>query len=226
MNNREWLYSLEPDALAAWFEAEHSDAAGAEQAPMMGHTPECDANGTAECESDGADANIGSPMEPRDYAGPIEDLYDSREKLEADVREASELFALRQDCSGDFIGIVIALLDRQAEITRHEVEKEHADEIYNTDVVRGMFAAKASDLQIDLEAAYAKNRSLRAHIKKMQEGRNGWHIKARKLQEEIDELEKQVGKLKAEREGWRMRCGKMLDAMSVARSIADEWDEG
>ena len=76
-----------------------------------------------------------------------------------------------------------------------------------------------------LEAAYAKNRSLRRHIRNMQEGRNGWHIKAGKLQKQVDELQKQVGKLKAERDGWRMRCGRILDAISVARAIADEWDE-
>ena len=76
-----------------------------------------------------------------------------------------------------------------------------------------------------LEASYAKNRSLRRHIKKMQEGRNGWHIKAGKLQSQVDELQKQVSRLKAERDGWRMRCGRILDAVSVARAIADEWDE-
>lgn len=207
MTNREWLYSLDPSALKAWFETKHSNAAGAEQAPMMGHAYESEPNGTAYGESDGADANIGSRLEPRDYAGPVSDLYDTRKKVEADASELTADYAISGDVCDSLYHGILALLDRQADITRYEVENEHADEIYALNVVRGVLQAevsnlkadmeaKVSGLQADLEAAYAKNRSLRTHIRKMQEGRNGWHIKAKKLQKEVDELQKQVDKLK------------------------------
>ena len=41
----------------------------------------------------------------------------------------------------------------------------------------------------------------------------------------IAELQEQVGKLTAERDGWRMRCGDLLDAAHAMQGVADAWDE-
>ena len=60
-------------------------------------------------------------------------------------------------------------------------------------------------LTAERDAAYAKNRALKQHISNMQEGRNGWHTKADKLQVKVaeliaerDELQAQIGELVAE----------------------------
>lgn len=46
-------------------------------------------------------------------------------------------------------------------------------------------------LKADLEAAYAKNRSLRQHISQMQNGRNEWHVKAVSLEKQLEAVNKQ-----------------------------------
>lgn len=43
--------------------------------------------------------------------------------------------------------------------------------------------------------------------------------------EAIAKLQEQVGKLTAERDGWRMRCGELLDAAHAMQGVADAWDE-
>lgn len=53
---------------------------------------------------------------------------------------------------------------------------------------RAELEAKVDELTAQLEAAYAKNRSLRTHVSKMQEGRHGWHVKGVELQREVDRL--------------------------------------
>ena len=60
-------------------------------------------------------------------------------------------------------------------------------------------------LTAERDAAYAKNRALKQHISNMQEGRNGWHTKADKLQVKVaeltaerNELQAQIGELIAE----------------------------
>lgn len=59
-------------------------------------------------------------------------------------------------------------------------------------------------LTAERDAAYAKNRALKQHIANMQEGRNGWHTKAEKLQAKVtemtaerNELQEQVDTLKS-----------------------------
>lgn len=49
----------------------------------------------------------------------------------------------------------------------------------------------------ELEAAYAKNRALREHIRKMQDGRNGWHLKA-------EQADKRIAKLLAQRDEYKL----------------------
>ena len=56
---------------------------------------------------------------------------------------------------------------------------------------------EANDGYSELEAAYAKNRALREHIRKMQEGRNGWHLKA-------EQADKRIAKLLAQRDEYKL----------------------
>jgi len=55
-----------------------------------------------------------------------------------------------------------------------------------------------ADLQSQLESAHEKNRSLRQHIGKMQEGRHGWHLKGAKLESENAKLRDKLGILELE----------------------------
>lgn len=52
-------------------------------------------------------------------------------------------------------------------------------------------------LTAERDAAYAKNRALKQHIANMQEGRNGWHTKAEKLQAKVTELTAERNELQA-----------------------------
>ncbi len=67
-----------------------------------------------------------------------------------------------------------------------------------------------------LESAHAKNRSLRQHIAKMQEGRHGWHVKGAELQREVDRLTREnislardLGECMAERDGLKRESAKL-----------------
>lgn len=183
----------------------------------------------------------------------MRDFGDSREKLEADMRERlGELWAdawdagnrdSMDDCFD--LSVFIALLDRQAVITVREIEKKWSS---FSDSVDGHIA----ELQRKLEAAHAKNRALKAHITKMQEGRHGWHIKGKELQQQVDSLKRkleaaidantdyrdewhrvcaererlarEIGTLRAERDRYRELCGKLLDAADDMRRVRDQFD--
>ncbi len=105
-------------------------------------------------------------------------------------------------------------------------------------------------LTAERDAAYAKNRALKQHIANMQEGRNGWHTKAEKLQAKVteltserNELQAQVGELfkendalveersnlqkqlrftSAEREHYRSICSNMATKIHDALMVMDE----
>ena len=79
-------------------------------------------------------------------------------------------------------------------------------------------------LTADLEAAHAKNRSLKAHIGKMQDGRHVWHERAEALQAKVDRLEREneslardLAECERDREVYRMALG---DARRLAHEIA------
>lgn len=191
--NKEWLYSLEPDELTAWFDAEHVDAHSKSQskdAPTLSEQSES-----------------------------LSDEADSREKLLADLEKQVRVW---HDYDGNFMRIydsvayaqVKELLDRQAAITERELCKQcdwpslaaqPDEEAYE----------RIANLTDDLETAYAKNRVLRAHISKMQNGRNGWHIKAEKLQKQVDELTTELTTCKHDSEQYR-------DLFSEALTLAAE----
>ena len=79
---------------------------------------------------------------------------------------------------------VIAELREQLDETKHAIAKaggtwtEHED-----GTVAVVFSPDVGKLLADLEVAHAKNRALKAHITQMQQGRHGWHVKAKELQE-------------------------------------------
>jgi len=96
MTNDEWLKSLEPAELKAWFEAEHVE-------PNDDLPPE---KGVSDPDGGSNDAN---------------ESQDSREKLEADVQRFSQVYYTSHLLVYDK---VIELLDRQVAITRRELQDE------------------------------------------------------------------------------------------------------
>ena len=104
--------------------------------------------------------------------------HDTREKLEADANgyvmswwqsDWVDSFGHADSMKRD----IMRLLDRQDAITANELTEQ-------------------------LESAHAKNRSLRAHIAKMQEGRHGWHVKYPELERKNAELKARVDELERE----------------------------
>jgi chromosome segregation ATPase len=55
---------------------------------------------------------------------------------------------------------------------------------------------KLDELTDELEVARGKNKAYKLHIAKMQDGRNGWHLKADKMQKQVEELEARVEKMR------------------------------
>ena len=139
---------------------------------------------------------------------------DSREKLEADVRGWTDYWDSLQEDGGESLGhaLVFEWLDRQAAIDerywKSQVDalvskgemiadgntwlwSEAAELQEKVDEQRKSLEAAWEDnaeLIDQLESAHAKNRALKAHISKMQEGRHGWHVKGKELQEKVDAL--------------------------------------
>ena len=68
--------------------------------------------------------------------------------------------------------------------------------------------SEANDGYSELEAAYAKNRALREHIRKMQEGRNGWHVKAK-------EMDGKLAKAMAQRDEYKL----LAEAYKTERDV-------
>ena len=189
MTNYEWLLQMVGEERQAWFDAEHVDA-----------------NDVLTCKDDVRADGV--------CANDVDVSQDSREKLLADLEKQVRVW---HDYDGNFMRIydsvayaqVKELLDRQAAITERELCKQcdwpslaaqPDEEAYE----------RIANLTDDLETAYAKNRVLRAHISKMQNGRNGWHIKAEKLQKQIDELTTELTTCKHEREQYRELFSKSL----------------
>ena len=108
--NKEWLYSLEPDELAAWFDAEHVDANDVS-------TRKNDVRADGVCAND---ANV---------------AQDSREKLEADVRKrythtvSTAMWPPSANKHTDMVSVsidtVLEWLDRQAAITANETSHDN-----------------------------------------------------------------------------------------------------
>ncbi|MBQ9002147.1 MAG: hypothetical protein IJ087_09870 [Eggerthellaceae bacterium] len=153
-------------------------------------------------------ANDGLPAEndvkPQDVDANDASV-DTREKLEADVLDYQGAWSLNDSTPIDVTwGIVRGWLDRQAAITERECFERGVfdlgmhQRIAEQDRAIVEYAEKNAELTEQLESSHAKNRSLKAHIAKMQEGRHGWHVK-------YPELEKKNAELKAENKLLRER---------------------
>lgn len=89
---------------------------------------------------------------------------DSLAQLESDVRkQLCDMFGNSQL----YESVIEPCIDRAMAMRERDVRNEQKEE---------------------LEAVHAKNRSLKLHISKMQDGRHGWHLEAEKLQRKVDEL--------------------------------------
>ena len=170
--NKEWLFSLPLEKQYEWMNAEHVDENWALAFPSTLEPKHANDDSSAENDVrvDDVDANDAD--------------MDTREKLEANVR------AWRGKPAGVHDAI-IGWLDRQAAIT----EREWRGQLSVQEYAKKSWYDKANELheeneelQEQLEAAHAKNRALKAHISKMQEGRHGWHIKGKELQAKVDAL--------------------------------------
>lgn len=90
---------------------------------------------------------------------------------------------------------------------------EHQDSTLDGDTAA--LEAKCEKLYDELDAAYAKNRSLRQHIAQMQNGRNEWHVKAVRLEKQLEATEKQC-------ELYSEKFGKCIDYADAIHALMDE----
>lgn len=173
-------------------------------------------------------SNLGSDLgTSEDFEGKGSEL-DSREKLEADVDNLLK---------NGFVTYaeIMALLDRQAAITRAEQREwwsgivaelqaqlgNAADVNERQDLEYLSQCERIAKLTEQLEAAHAKNRALKLHIGKMQAGRHGWHVKGVELQQQVDELTAQLHASNAERARLRECLGIATDNAHDLLTLVD-----
>ena len=176
MNNRDWLNGLAknaPDELTAWFDAEHNDGLAAE-------------NGVSDL---AVDANDGDTA------------LDSRDKLEADVRQRLIRPSTQIDCT---YGDVTRWLDRQAEITRKAEQ--------------GEWIKQANGL---IHEADMRAERLQKRVDELTAERDELNAERAELEAESADYNEQIDWLRAERDRYRAMCGQMLDAAHEIRRIAD-----
>lgn len=178
--------------------------------------------------------------------GDICDFDDSREKLEADVREFVECTLKRGNLT---YGAIMKMLDRQAAIMEADCFIEYED---MRDYLQAEIAKRdkrIAELEAELRRSYdaqgvkAEELTLRAvriseleeQVDKLTAERDEWRAKFTAAigaieepsgwRDENRELYIKVDELEAERDEWRMRCGKLLDAAHAMQGVADAWDE-
>ena len=111
--------------------------------------------------------------------------------------------------------------DQMCDECKGYIDEQLAELIAERELYRDNMLAqtrKVDELTAQLESAHAKNRSLRTHISKMQEGRHGWHVKGVELQREVDRLAREnvalardLGECMAERDALRRENAKLSD---------------
>lgn len=161
---------------------------------------------------------------------------DTREKLLEDLERQVKYW---RKYDGNYMRIystvayaqVKELLDRQEAITERECFERGVfdlgahQRIAEQDSAIIEYAEKNAELTEQLESAHAKNRSLKAHIAKMQEGRHGWHVKYPALQKKNAELQAKVDELTAERDQYRdnmLAQARMVGEVTAERDMYRE----
>lgn len=161
MNNREFLYSLEPHALTEWFDAEHTsnDTLGAKKVVSAASV----------------DANDGN-VSLKDSSDDTQSFTDSREKLEADVRKHIAIsITPNKDDDGVLAPVqtVLEWLDRQAAIT----EREKAEKVYaqsrSTEYLHEL-KQELDDITNERNMLQRRNSELRTQYDKLKRERDYW----------------------------------------------------
>lgn len=148
-----------------------------------------------------------------------------KNKLEEARAERDELKAEVDAYRGEYEGMeFIVSIDEAMKFTTDPpgyVKKalaELREDVAERDDVIAVLKAENAELTAQLETAHAKNRSLKAHIAKMQEGRHGWHVKGVELQREVDRLTREnialahdLGECMAERDELKRENAKLSD---------------
>lgn len=226
MNNRDWLYTLQPRDRQRWLDAEHVE-------PNDGLSPKDGVSGGA------VDVTTES--------------CDSREKLEEGVYRAADEMD-RFYCGGKFIDTrkIIGWLDRQAAITERECMERATSEHVGWDCAE---CAEGLGRELDARCDPLKERIAELQAK-VDELNKKWananmrcaeaNAEAERWQQECNELKSRhcphyhahehrcdvhetqiaeltakVDGLTAERDMWRERCGRMLDAAHEIERIAE-----
>lgn len=264
----EWLMAPHEDA--------HSDAPslrdlygifGEEDAPETPDSAEIpQKTGEQGREGDGfADSreNLGSDLGSNLGSGSeVGSEADSREKLEADVRQLAFDYAPSSDSSDEYAlrAKIMNLLDRQDAITKGEWCTERGWWDSAEECNRATALCYEKDERItELQAEIAKRDEGIERLKRQRDEaraqldadwpkllrclENDYGIAAswdglRKiwLTERADgsavdavrefaaRYEQRIAELEAERDGWRMRCGTLLDAAHAMQTVADSWE--
>lgn len=253
MNNRDWLYTLQPRGLARWFEAEHVE-------PNDDFEPK---DGVSEGKADANDAkkvsttslNVPNVIKWQYMDGSEcvqEFAQDSREKL---LYDASELVAdcapSGSDCDPMYRAIV-ELLDRQAAITERECMERAISERVGWDCAEcaeGLgkeldarcdpLKERIAELQAKVDELNKKWANANMRCAEANAEAERWQQKCNELESRhcphyhahehrcdvhetrIAELTAKVDGLTAERDMWRDKCGRMLDAAHEIERIAE-----
>lgn len=190
MNNLEWLYEHERDKLVKLLTGEYISC---DMCYYRHDYPDCGGDcerNVREWLDDVHSEQIPDKGEhaetPHASKWQSNDAQDSREKLEAEVRKWCGMYPYQVD-------MVWVWLNRQAAITEREIEKKWS-------CFSDSAGGHITELTEQLESAHAKNRALKAHIAKMQEGRHGWHIKGKELQQQVDTMRDVIREFRDERD--------------------------
>ena len=165
--NQEWLHKLaneSPDELKAWFDAEHSDNLAAEKVVSCDAAHSNDANAHLKASEDLSDA-----------------FSDSREQLEADVREWVDDIGWLSDKETQ-VADFIAWLDRQAAITANA----------NKELIEWQ-AATVARLQKEVDRLQRRNDELRTSYDKLKRERDNLADDLLACNREREQLRKHLG---------------------------------
>ena len=171
MNNKEWLYSLEPHELTEWFDAEHTsnDTLGAKKVVSAESVDANDANAASLKVLSDDTQNVTDDRETAETSNNYEaDVTDSREKLEAEIRgkvaygTSTLLYPpsankVTQYLPSLSLGTVLGWLDRQAAITDAEWNRE-------VDEHREAVERRANELQEQVDRLTAERDNLAADL--------------------------------------------------------------